>query len=96
MNERLAYWFAPRRFGATILGMFTALAVILAAIGIYGVISFFVTQRTQEFGIRMALGATAGDVLKLVLRQAAILTVAAIAGGTGCIFRQLSACSAGY
>jgi putative ABC transport system permease protein len=81
MNERLAYWFAPRRFSATILGMFTALAVILAAIGIYGVISYFVTQRTQEFGIRMALGATAGDVLKLVLRQAAILTVAAVAGG---------------
>jgi len=81
MNERLANWFAPRRFSATILGMFTAIAVILAAIGIYGVISYFVTQRTREFGIRMALGATARDVLKLVLRQAAMLTVAAIVGG---------------
>lgn len=81
MNERLANWFAPRRFSATILGMFTGLAVILAAIGIYGVISYFVTQRTQEFGIRMALGATARDVFKLVLRQAAMLTVAAIVGG---------------
>jgi putative ABC transport system permease protein len=81
MNERLANWFAPRRFSATILGMFTATAVILAAIGIYGVISYFVTQRTREFGIRMALGATARDVLKLVLRQAAMLTVAAIVGG---------------
>ena len=81
MNERLANWFAPRRFSATIMGMFTALGVILAAIGIYGVISYFVTQRTQEFGIRMALGATATDVLKLVLRQAAALTVAAIVGG---------------
>jgi putative ABC transport system permease protein len=81
MSERLASWFAPRRFSATILGMFTGLSVILAAIGIYGVISYFVTQRTQEFGIRMALGATAGDVLKLVLRQAAVLTVAAIVGG---------------
>lgn len=81
MNERLAYWFAPRRFSATILGMFTALAVILAAIGIYGVISYFVTQRTREFGIRMALGATAKDVIELVFRQAAVLTVAAILGG---------------
>ena len=81
MNERLANWFAPRRFSATILGMFTALAVILAAIGIYGVINYLVTQRTQEFGIRMALGANPANVLKLVLRQAAIMTVAAIAGG---------------
>jgi putative ABC transport system permease protein len=81
MNERLANWFAARTFSATILGMFTVLAVILAAIGIYGVISYFVTQRTQEFGIRMALGATARDVLKLVLRQAAVLTGAAILGG---------------
>lgn len=81
MNERLANWFAPRRFSATILGLFTGLAIILAAVGIYGVIGYFVTQRTHEFGVRMALGATAGNVLKLVLQQAGTLTGAAIVGG---------------
>jgi putative ABC transport system permease protein len=81
MNERLANWFAPRRFSATILGLFTALALMLAAVGIYGVISYFVTQRTHELGIRMALGASASDVLGLVLRQTATLTSAALAGG---------------
>jgi putative ABC transport system permease protein len=86
LNERLAAWFAPRRFSATVLGLFTALAMTLAVIGIYGVISYFVTQRTHEFGIRMALGATPGDILKLVLRQAAKLTTAAIMGGVAVSF----------
>jgi len=81
MSERLANWFAPRKFSATILGLFTGLAMILASIGIYGIISYFVTERTHEFGIRMALGATAEDVLRLVLRQAATLSVIAIIGG---------------
>src|SRR5215469_5360545 len=81
MKERLANWFAPRRFSATILGLFTGLAMLLAAMGIYGIVSYFVTQRTHEFGIRMALGATAADVFKLVLGQAAALTVIAVIVG---------------
>ncbi len=81
MNERLSSWFAPRRFSATIIGAFTVLALILAAIGMYGVISYFVTLRTQEFGIRIALGATATDILGLVLSQALAMTSAAMVLG---------------
>lgn len=81
MNERVANWFAPRRFSATVLGLFTALATLLAAVGIYGVVNYFVTQRRHEFGVRMALGATRGEVLRLVLRQSIMLTALAVVGG---------------
>jgi ABC-type antimicrobial peptide transport system permease subunit len=69
------------RFDFELVGIFAGLAVLLAAIGTYGVISYSVGQRTSEFGLRMALGAKQSDVLRLVLSQAARLAIAGIVCG---------------
>ena len=69
------------RFYAVLLGIFAVLAVILAAVGIYGVMAYSVTRRTREIGIRMAIGAGRADVLRLVLGQTLVLTVVGITLG---------------
>jgi len=73
---------APRRFALALIGMFAALALLVASIGIYGVISYSVTERTQEFGLRMALGAMRGDVLRMVLWRGLRIAGFGIAVGT--------------
>ena len=81
MNEMAAESFAARRFNMSLLTVFAGLALVLAAIGIYGVMSYAVTQRTQEIGIRMALGARTSDVLRVILRNGMTLVVMGIALG---------------
>jgi putative ABC transport system permease protein len=68
---------------ATLSGFFGFLAALLAAIGLYGVMSYMVVQRTREIGIRMAIGAEGGDVLKIILREAGVLTAVGLLIGTG-------------
>jgi putative ABC transport system permease protein len=71
------------RVQTILIGMFAAIALLLATVGLYGVMAFAVSERTQEIGLRMALGANSGSVLRLVVGQALVLTLAGLAIGLG-------------
>jgi putative ABC transport system permease protein len=81
MDDMFASQVASQRFNAAMLSGFAGLAVLLAAVGIYGVMAYAVGQRTHEFGIRMALGAERSDVLRMVLKQGLLLAFAGIVVG---------------
>ena len=83
LQERVGVTLAQPRFNMMLLGTFAAVAMILAAIGIYGVIAYGVAQRTKEIGIRMALGAQRSDMLRMILRQS--LTIVGIGLAVGLI-----------
>ena len=81
MEEVISTSVSQRRFSMTLLGIFATVALLLAAVGIYGVMAYSVSERVHEIGIRIALGAGRGDILKLVVGQGMILTLIGIASG---------------
>jgi macrolide transport system ATP-binding/permease protein len=86
LNEQMGISLFSARVAAVIMGSFGLLALALAAMGIYGILSYTVSQRTHEIGLRMALGASYGDVLRLVVGEGALLALLGIAIGLGCAF----------
>jgi predicted permease len=91
LEQRVGRLAARPRFNAVLLGIFASMGMLLAAIGLYGVVSFLVAQRVQEIGVRMALGATPAGIVRLVLGQAGRWTAAgALAGAIGSLLAARS------
>lgn len=86
MEQRLSSSYVQPRFQTLLLGIFAGVALLLTAIGLYGVLAYSVTRRTHEIGIRMALGARSSDVLKLIVRNGLGLTLLGVAIGLGGAF----------
>ncbi len=84
MNQWVAAESAARRFVLQLIGTFALIAIVLTAVGIYGVLSYWMRQRTHEIGIRMALGAQKADVLRMVVRQGLKLALIGVAIGIVC------------
>jgi predicted permease len=83
MDQRRDAALAPERFQLILLGSFAVIAILLAAAGVYGTMSYLVTRRTREIGIRVAMGARLADVLRMVLGETTVLLLLAIAAGLG-------------
>ncbi len=81
MSQRVASALAPARLNSMLVAVFSVIALILSGVGIYGVVSYTVAQRTREIGIRMALGAGGGDVMRLVVRRGMAPALAGVAVG---------------
>jgi ABC-type antimicrobial peptide transport system permease subunit len=84
ISTQLESLFSEERSAACVLGIFGSLALLLAAIGLYGIISYSVTQRTREFGIRIALGARNGDIVRQVIFEGLKMAAFGLAIGLSC------------